>query len=86
MSIRPYGFTAGVKLCSNGHCSVHSVLSAGEGTSWALEPASVYPGNERHFLIAGIKTRQYSFEYLNSTKQDYNINALFLGYNYSFAL
>jgi len=58
----------------------------GEGTSWALELGTVYSINERHFLNAGIKTRQYNFEYLDSTKQDYSINALFIGYNYSFAL
>ncbi len=58
----------------------------GEGTSWALELGTVYSINERHFLNAGIKTRKYKFEYLDNTKQDYNINALFIGYNYSFAL
>jgi len=58
----------------------------GEGTSWALEAGTVYTLNERHFLNAGIKTRKYDFEYLDSTKQDYSINAIFIGYNYSLDL
>jgi len=58
----------------------------GEGNSWALEAGTVYTINERHFVNAGIKTRRYDFEYLDSTKQNYNINALFIGYNYSFSL
>ena len=58
----------------------------GEGTSWALEVGTVYSINERHFLNGGIKTRKYNFEYLDSTEQDYDINALFIGYNYSFGL
>ncbi|MBT8119108.1 MAG: hypothetical protein KJN89_05265 [Gammaproteobacteria bacterium] len=58
----------------------------GEGTSWALEAGTIYSINERNFINAGIKTRKYNFEYLDDSKQQYNINALFIGYNYSFAL
>lgn len=58
----------------------------GEGNSWALEVGTVYTINEKHFVNAGIKTRKYNFEYLDSTEQNYNINALFIGYNYSFDL
>lgn len=58
----------------------------GDGTSWALEVGTVYSINERNFVNAGIKTRNYRFEYLDSSKQDYHINAIFIGYNYSFRL
>lgn len=58
----------------------------GEGDSWALELGTVYTINERHFLNAGIKTRHYNFEFLDSSKQEYKINAVFIGYNYSFSL
>jgi len=58
----------------------------GEGDSWALEVGTVYSINERNFVNAGVKTRNYSFEYLDSSKQEYNINAIFVGYNYSFSL
>lgn len=58
----------------------------GEGDSWALEVGSIYRINENHFVNGGIKTRDYDFEFLDSTSQSYKINALFIGYNYSFSL
>ena len=58
----------------------------GEGTSWALEIGTVYTINEKHFLNGGVKTRHYEFEHLDSSKQKYDINAIFIGYNYSFNL
>jgi hypothetical protein len=61
-------------------------IKVGVGNSWALELGTVYSINARNFVNAGIKTRNYRFEYLDSSKQDYNINAIFIGYNYSFAL
>lgn len=54
--------------------------------NWALEVSTVYSINERHFINAGVKTRNYTFEYLDSSKQEYNINAIFVDYNYSFSL
>ena len=70
----------------NGKIEDNNDNKVGDGNSWALEAGTVYTINDRHFLNAGIKTRNYSFEYLDSTKQDYKINALFIGYNYSFSL
>jgi len=74
------GFIGGGDIDDNNERKV------GEGKSWALEVGTVYAINENHFLNAGIKTRQYNFEFLDSTKQEYNINAIFFGYNYSFSL
>ena len=59
---------------------------AGEGTSWAFEIGSVYAINDQHYLSAGLKTRSYAFEYLDKTKQDYAINAIFFGYSYNIDL
>lgn len=75
-----FGFIGGGEIKDNNDNKV------GEGNSWALEAGTVYTINERNFVNAGIKTRNYSFEYLDSSKQDYNINAVFIGYNYSFSL
>lgn len=58
----------------------------GEGQSWALEFGSVYTLSEDHYFNAGVKTRHYRYEFLDDSKQDYRINAIFVGYNYSFSL
>jgi len=42
--------------------------------------------NDRNCVNASVNMRNYSFEYLDSSKQEYNINAIFIGYNYSFSL
>lgn len=70
----------------SGEINDNNSNKVGDGTSWALEVGTVYSINERHFLNGGIKTRRYNFEYLDASKQVYNINALFIGYNYSFSL
>lgn len=75
-----FGFIGNAEIQDNNDTKV------GEGNSWALEAGTVYTINERHFINGGIKTRSYNFEYLDSTKQSYKINALFIGYNYSFSL
>lgn len=75
-----FGFIGSGEIKSNNDNKV------GEGDSWALEIGTVYTINEQHFVNAGIKTRNYDFEHLDSTKQSYKINALFIGYNYSFSL
>ncbi len=75
-----FGFIGGGDIKDNNDNKV------GEGKSWALEAGTVYTINERHFINGGLKTREYDFEDLNSIKQSYNINALFIGYNYSFSL
>lgn len=75
-----FGFIGGGEVKDNNDRKV------GEGNSWALELGTVYSINERNFVNAGVKTRNYNFEYLDSSKQDYNINAIFIGYNYSFSL
>ncbi len=73
-----FGFIGGGDIKDNNDRKV------GEGSSWALEAGAVYTINERNIVNGGIKTRNYRFEYLDSSKQTYNINALFIGYNYSF--
>ena len=75
-----FGFIGGGEIKDNNDNKV------GEGSSWALEVGTVYSINERHFLNAGIKTRKYNFEYLDSTEQDYSINAIFIGYNFNLNL
>ena len=42
--------------------------------------------NDRNFVNASVTMRNYSFKYLDSSKQGYNINDKFIGYNYSFSL
>jgi hypothetical protein len=70
----------------NGEIKNTNDNKVGEGNSWALEIGTVYTINDKHFINGGVKTRNYEFEYLDSTKQSYKINALFIGYNYSFSL
>ena len=58
----------------------------GDGTSYAIEIGTVYTLNANNFLNFGVKTRHYEFEFRDSSKQNYDINAVFIGYNYSFDL
>lgn len=56
----------------------------GDGNSSALELAAIYRLSDVNSLNMGIKFRNYSFEYLDNSSQDYSVNALFFGYNHSF--
>lgn len=60
-------------------------LKVGDGRSGALEFGGVYRLAQNSTINMGIKFRNYSFEYLDDTSQDYSINALFVGYNHGFA-
>ena len=60
-------------------------LKVGEGSSGALELGAIYRLARSSTLNMGLKFRNYNFEYLDGTTQDYSINALFVGYNHGFA-
>jgi hypothetical protein len=61
-------------------------VKVGEGSSSALEFGAVYKLAENSSINFGLKFRAYDFEYLDKTKQEYDINALFFGYNHNFTL
>jgi len=63
-----------------------SGVKVGEGSSSALEIGGVYKLAQNGSLNFGLRFRSYNFEYLDGTKQDYTINALFVGYNHNFTL
>jgi len=63
-----------------------SDVKVGKGSSGALEVGAVYQLAQNGSLNFGLRFRSYNFEYLDNTKQDYSINALFVGYNHSFTL
>lgn len=58
----------------------------GEGDSTAVELGAVYKLNDKNNLNMGIKFRNYKFEHLNNSKQEYSVNALFVGYTHTFTL
>lgn len=58
----------------------------GDGDSIALELGAVYKLNDTNHLNLGIKFRNYNFEHLNNSKQEYSVNAIFIGYTHTFAL
>lgn len=70
----------------NGEINDNDDKKVGEGNSWALEGGVVYSLNPSNHFNVGIKTRRYDFEYLDSTTQEYSINALFVGYSYNLKL
>ncbi|HEY9050632.1 MAG TPA: hypothetical protein VIQ03_03750 [Gammaproteobacteria bacterium] len=61
-------------------------VKVGDGTSSALEVGAIYRIDPNNTINLGLKFRNYRFEYLDNTTQDYSINALFFGYNHSFTL
>jgi len=59
-------------------------VKVGEGRSGALEFGAIYRLAPNSTLNMGFKFRNYSFEYLDDTTQEYSINGLFIGYNHGF--
>lgn len=62
-----------------------SKVKVGDGRSGGLEFGAIYRLNEDSSINMGLKFRNYKFEYLDNTTQDYSINALFVGYNHGFS-
>jgi hypothetical protein len=58
----------------------------GDGISTAVEGGAVYKLDDSNHLNMGVKFRQYAFEHLNGSKQDYSVNALFFGFTHTFTL
>lgn len=58
----------------------------GDGRSSALELAAIYRLTDVSSINFGLKFRNYRFEYLNNSTQDYSVNALFIGYNHGFEI
>lgn len=58
----------------------------GDGKSSALEIGSVYSFNKHNSINMGLKFRSYNLKYSDGSNQDYSVNALFVGYNYTFIL
>lgn len=70
----------------NGEIKDKDDNKVGEGKSRALELGAVYALDDVSHLNMGIKLRKYAFEHVDNSKQDYNVNAIFVGYTYSFTL
>lgn len=58
----------------------------GDGSSGALEVGLTYTMKQNNSLNFGIKFRNYSFQSNDGGKQDYEVNALFVGYTHAFDL
>lgn len=70
-------------LVGGGEIKNDSKVKVGDGRSGALEVGAIYRIKKNQSLNIGLKFRNYSFEYLDNTGQDYTVNALFIGYNHS---
>lgn len=75
-----FGFIA------NGDIKDNNDNKVGDGSSTALELGAVYQLDDVNHLNMGIKFRNYDFEHLNNSKQEYSVNALFVGYTHTFTL
>lgn len=75
-----------VGFIASGEIKDNNDNKVGDGSSTALELGALYKLNEVSQINMGIKFRNYAFEHLNNTKQDYSVNALFIGYTHSFTL
>ncbi|VAW59320.1 hypothetical protein MNBD_GAMMA11-3434 [hydrothermal vent metagenome] len=58
----------------------------GDGSSSALEVGVVYTLSKNNHLNFGFKFRSYDFKSNNGEQQNYDINALFVGYSHAFQL
>lgn len=70
----------------NGEIKDKNKDKVGDGKSRVLELGAVYALDEANHLNMGIKLRKYAFEHVNSTTQDYTVNALFIGFTHTFSL
>lgn len=75
-----FGFIA------NGKIKDANDNKAGDGSSTAMEFGGVYKVDDTNHLNMGIKFRNYDFEHLNNSNQEYSVNALFVGYTHTFNL
>ncbi len=58
----------------------------GSGDNTALELGAVYALDNSNHINMGFKFRDYAFTHNNGSKQDYSVNALFVGYTHTFSL
>lgn len=75
-----FGFIA------NGEINDTNDNKVGDGDSTALEIGAVYKLDDTNHLNMGIKFRNYEFEHLDNSKQEYSVNALFFGFTHTFTL
>jgi len=75
-----FGFIA------NGDIKDTNENKVGDGSSTALELGALYRVDDANHINMGIKFRNYAFEHINNTEQDYSVNALFVGYTRTFTL
>jgi len=61
-------------------------VKVGEGRSGALEIGAIYRIAQNDTLNMGLKFRNYDFEYLDGSTQEYSVNGIFIGYNHSFVM
>lgn len=73
-----FGFIA------NGEIKDTDDNDVGDGNSTALELGATYKLDDSNHLNMGVKFRSYEFEHLDNSKQEYSVNALFVGYTHTF--
>ena len=56
----------------------------GDGRSTSLSAGAVYRFDKANTINFGLKLRSYDFEYDDGNEQEYDINAIFVGYNHTF--
>jgi len=56
----------------------------GDGNSGALEFGAVFKFNQRNRLNFGLKSQWQNYEFDDGSKQEHQLNGLFLGYNHLF--
>ena len=56
----------------------------GDGRSTAISAGAVYRIDNANTVNFGIKLRNYDFDYDDGNSQEYDINAIFVGYNHTF--
>ena len=69
----------------NGEIKDTNENKVGEGTSSAIEIGAAFILDETNQINIGVKFRNYKFEHSDNSKQDYSVNALFVGYTHTFA-
>lgn len=56
----------------------------GDGNSTVISAGAVYRIDKSNTVNFGLRLRNYDFDYEDGNSQEYDINAIFVGYNHSF--
>lgn len=70
----------------NGNIKDGNENDVGDGASNALELGAVYRFDEANHINMGMKFRNYAFDYLDNSVQEYSVNALFVGFTHRFSI